>query len=96
MSIADEAKNIEGNMVSEKTADVARRAKRLYEEKLRGTLEATHLNDFVAIEPDSGDYFFGKTLSEAIQASRAAHPNRLAFAMRVGHSVAVNIGVLIP
>ncbi len=83
-------------MVSEKTTDVARRAKQLYEEKLRTTLEATNMNEFVAIEPDSGDYFFGKTLSEAIQASRAAHPDRLAFAMRVGHSTAVNIGVLIP
>lgn len=53
------------------------------------------MNDSVAIEPDSGDFFLGKTLSEAIQASRAAHPNCLAFAMRVGHSTAVNIGVLI-
>ncbi len=80
-------------MVSEKTADVGRRAKQLYEETLRTKLEATNMNDFVAIEPDSGDYFFGKTLSEAIQASRAAHPDRLAFAMRVGHSAAVHIGV---
>ena len=54
------------------------------------------MNDFVAIEPDSGDYFFGKTLSEAIQAPRAAHPDRLAFAMRVGHITAVNLGVLSP
>jgi len=37
---------------------------------------------------------FGKTLSEAIQASRAAHPDRLAFAMRVGHDAAVHIGVM--
>ncbi len=83
-------------MVSAQTADVARRAKQLYEEKLRTKLEATNRNDFVAIEPDSGDYFFGKTLSEAIQASRAAHSDRLAFAMRIGHSTAVNIGVLSP
>lgn len=83
-------------MVSEQTADVARRAKQLYEDKLRAKLEATNMHDFVAIEPDSGDYFFGKTLSEAIQASRAAHPNCLAFAIRVGHSTAVNIGVLTP
>ena len=40
------------------------------EEKLREKLERTNMNDFVAIEPDSGEYFFGKTLSEAIQASR--------------------------
>ena len=81
-------------MVSKRTEDVVRRATQLYEEKLRENLEKTNMNDFVAIEPDSGEYFFGKTLSEAIQASRAAHPDRLAFAMRVGHSAAVQIGVL--
>ena len=81
-------------MVSKKTEDVVRRATQLYEEKLRDKLEKSNRNDFVAIEPDSGEYFFGKTLSEAIQASRAAHPERLAFAMRVGRSAAVQIGVL--
>lgn len=83
-------------MVSEQTADVARRAKKLYEEKLRASLEAAHRDAYVAIEPDSGNYFLGKTLSEAIQASRAAHPDRLAFAMRIGHDTAVTIGVLSP
>jgi hypothetical protein len=82
-------------MVSEETADVARRAKQLYE-KLQSALEAEHMHEYVAIEPDSGDYFLGKTLSEAIQASRAAYPDRLAFAIRVGHNTAVNIGVLTP
>ncbi len=81
-------------MVSQKTEDVVRRATQLYEEKLRDKLEQSNMNDFVAIEPDSGEYFFGKTLSEAIQASRAAHPDRLVFGMRVGHSAAVQIGVL--
>ena len=81
-------------MVSKKTEDVVRRATQLYEEKLREKLEQSNMNDFVAIEPDSGEYFFGKTLSEAIQASRASHPDRLAFAMRIGHSTAVQIGAL--
>ena len=81
-------------MVSKRTEDVVRRATQLYEDKLRVNLEKTNMNDFVAIEPDSGEYFFGKTLSQAIQASRSAHPDRLAFAMRVGHSAAVQIGVL--
>ena len=83
-------------MVSEETADVVRRAKQLYADRLRTQLEVEHMNEFVAIEPDSGEYFFGTTLSEAIQASRAAHPDRLAFAMRVGHDAAVNIGVMTP
>ncbi|MBL8812137.1 MAG: hypothetical protein JNM43_18380 [Planctomycetaceae bacterium] len=81
-------------MVRKKTEDVVRRATQLYEERLRESLERSNLNDFVAIEPDSGDYFFGKTLTEAIQASRAAHPDRIAFAMRIGHSAAVQIGVM--
>lgn len=81
-------------MASNQTDDVVRRAKRLYEDTLRETLERTHMNDFVAIEPASGDYFFGKTLSETIQASRTAHPDRLAFGMRVGHSAAIHIGAM--
>ena len=83
-------------MVSNATEEVARRAEQLYVEKLRNRLEATNMNDFVAIESDSGDYFLGSTLSKAIQASRAKHPDRLAFAMRVGHDAAVHIGVVDP
>jgi hypothetical protein len=83
-------------MVTAQTADVARRAKQLYEESLKAHLEATHQHDFVAIEPESGNYYLGKTLSEAIQASRVAHPDRLAFAIRVGDDTAVHLGVLTP
>lgn len=83
-------------MVSEQTNDVVQRATRLYEEKLRTTLERTNWNEFVAIEPDSGAYYFGKTLSEAIQAARAADPDHLVYALRVGQSAAVHIGVLNP
>jgi len=81
-------------MISEKTADVAQRATAIYEEKLRSHLESRSLHAFVAIEPDSGDYFLGQTLSEAMQASRKAHPDRLTFGMRVGHTTAVHIGGL--
>jgi hypothetical protein len=50
------------------------------------------MHDFVAIEPESGDFFLGKTLSEAIEAARAAHPSRLPFVVRVGHKTAVEFG----
>lgn len=83
-------------MPSDKTVDVARRAKKLYEEELRSKLELTNMDDFVAIEPDSGDYYFGKTLSGAIRASREAHPDRIAFAIRVGHESTIHIGVMSP
>ena len=84
------------NVVSQRSIDVARKAQVVYEEQLRAKLEATNVDDFVAIEPESGDYFLGKTLSEAIQAARAAYPDRLPFALRVGHRSTVEMGVMVP
>jgi hypothetical protein len=82
-------------MASAKSLDVAQRAKAVYESRLREELEANHLNAFVAIEPDSGDFFLGETLSEAIQSARRRHPQRLSFAIRIGHPSAVHLGVLL-
>ena len=71
--------------------ELARRAEHLYEQRLKAQLEPAHLNEFVAIEPDSGDYFLGGTLSEAAHALRKAHPDRRGFVMRVGHRAAVHL-----
>ena len=82
-------------MIDVNERSIATAAKRIYEERLRVILECTHRDNFVAIEPISGDYFTGITLSEAIGASRAKHPDRLAHALRVGHSAAVHFGLQI-
>ena len=82
-------------MIGDTTFDVAGEAKRIYEEHLRGMLEQNHLNEFVAIEPISGDYFLASTLSDAIGASRKKHPERLAHALRVGHRAAIHFGLQI-
>ena len=73
--------------------EFVRRAEEVYATRLRAALEREHANDFVAIEPESGDYFLGKTLSEAIGAARRSHPDRLAHAMRVGHKAALHFGM---
>jgi hypothetical protein len=70
-----------------------RRAEEVYTNRLRTSLEADHRDEFVAIEPDSGDYFLGKTLSEAMAAARRSHPDKLAHAMRIGHAAALHFGV---
>jgi hypothetical protein len=80
-------------MVSQNSENVAREAKRIYEDQLRTSLEASHMNEFVAIEPISGEYFLGQTLSEAIGSSRLKYPDRLAHALRVGHKAAVHFGM---
>jgi hypothetical protein len=74
--------------------EVARQAEQLYHERLQATLEKSHRDEFVAIEPQSGDYFLGRTLSEAVRAARQAHPERLSFVLRIGHRTAVHIGVV--
>lgn len=75
-------------------SDLARSATEFYDLELRATLEITHLNEFIAIEPESRTYYFGKTLSEAIQAARRSQPDRYPFVMRVGHRAAIEIGHL--
>ena len=80
-------------MISGISQPVAIAARRIYEERLRETLELSHRDQFVAIEPISGDYFTGPTLSEAIGASRAKHPDRMAHALRVGHPAAIHFGM---
>ena len=80
-------------MTNSDVDEFVRRAEEVYETRLRMILEPEHVDKFVAIEPDSGEYFLGKTLSEAIGAARRSYPNRLAHAMRVGHQAALHFGV---
>jgi hypothetical protein len=81
-------------MASKLSENLGSRAIAIYKERLKGRLESSNADDFVAIEPESGDFFLGKTLSEAIQAARMAHPTNLPFALRVGHESTVELGAL--
>jgi hypothetical protein len=82
-------------MVTSEIDDFVRRAERFYEQ-LRAQLEESHPDEFVALEPVSGEYFLGKTLSEAMGAAKAKYPNRLSHAFRVGHEAALHFGASLP
>ncbi|MFL5245357.1 MAG: hypothetical protein ACJ8FY_24950 [Gemmataceae bacterium] len=79
-------------MRTQNTNDLTERAEQIYAERYQAQLEKSHRDYFVAIEPDSGEFFLGQTMSEAASASRKAHPNRRAFILRVGHRTAVHLG----
>lgn len=81
-------------MVSGDTLTMTDRAKRVYADRLQALLESEHLNRFVAIEPESGDYFLGDTFDEAVKAARAKHPSRMSHTIRIGHRAAFHIGSL--
>ena len=73
--------------------EFVRRAEEIYTTRLRGFLESELIDDFVAIEPESGDYFLGKTLNEATRAARLTHPDQLTHVMRIGHRAALHFGM---
>ncbi len=79
-------------MVSDDMKAVIERAKRLYADRLQSALEAQHRDRFVAIEPDSGEYFLADTFDEAVRSARAKHPSRLSHTIRIGHAAAWHIG----
>jgi hypothetical protein len=73
-------------------ADLMKRVEQIYQDRLKSELERTHRDDFVAIEPDSGEYFLGRTLSEAAAAARVAYPNRQTGVLRVGLPATLYLG----
>ena len=81
-------------MVSADTKSVIERAKRIYAEQLQALLEPQHLDQFVAIEPESGEYFVGDTFDEVVRSARAKHPSRLSHTIRIGHRAAFHMGCM--
>lgn len=81
-------------MVSEETKRVIARAKAIYAQQLQDTLEAEHRDHFVAIEPESGDYFVADTFDAAVKAARSKHPSRLSHTIQIGHAAAFHIGLM--
>src|SRR5438552_1363761 len=81
-------------MVSADTKAVSERAKRIYAEHLQAVLEPQHGNRFVAIEPESGEYFLGNTFDDAVRSARAKLPSRLSHTIRIGHRAAFHMGGL--
>ena len=81
-------------MVSAETKSVIDKAKQIYAAGLKQILEVKHENHFVAIEPESGEYFLGDTFDAAVKSARSNFPTRLSHTIRIGHNAAFHIGVL--
>ena len=79
-------------MVSAETRSVIDRANQIYANQLRTALESQHVDRFVAIEPESGEYFLGDTFDEAVKSARTKYPSRLSHTIRIGHRAAFHIG----
>lgn len=65
---------------------------RLYDERLRDFLEPEHTGEFVAIDPETEQYFLGGTGLAALHAGRKALPDKLFYLLRVGSDAAYRVG----
>jgi hypothetical protein len=75
---------------------VCRKAERLYQTKLKALLEPANTGKFVAVEPDSGDYFLADRMVEAVLKAEAKYPDREVFLIRVGFKAAVSFKHPVP
>jgi hypothetical protein len=81
-------------MISAESRAVIDRAKQIYAKQLQPVLEKEHQDRFIAIEPESGEYFLGDTFDEAVQAARTKFPTRLSHTIKIGHRAAFHLGGL--
>lgn len=81
-------------MISNHTIDVADRAKTTSSRRIQAELETSRPDGSVAIEPESGEHFLAASFGQAVAAARAAHPDRISFVIRIGHSAAIYLGGL--
>lgn len=51
---------------------------------IRSELEPEHKGEIAAIEPESGDYFWGKSVIEAIGKAREKYPDKVFHVVRIG------------
>ena len=64
--------------------DFSKRAHTIYE-KIRQGVEVKHRGKFLALEPDSGEYFLGDDELGAINNGKAKYPDKLFYLFRVGY-----------
>ena len=53
-------------------------------DSLKDNLEPAHAGEIVAIHPESGEHFLGKTLNEADEKAFVKHPDGWLYFVRVG------------
>lgn len=87
-----ETKAGDKTMVSPEGRSIIDRAKRIYADRLQSDVERDQLNRFVSIEPESGEFFPGDTLDEAVQSAVRKYPTRRSFTIRIGHRAALHTG----
>lgn len=76
--------------------ELAEKGKKIYYEKLKDRLELEHKGEIVAINTDTGDYFLGKTLLEAVKKGRRKYPKAIFYSIKIGYPAVVKFRGILP
>jgi len=72
---------------------IASEGARIYD-SLRLQYEPAQNGKFLAIDIESKETFIGNTSSEAVELARKAHPDKVFYVVKIGHSVAETMASL--
>ena len=76
--------------------EIAENGKRIYTERLKPQLEPDHRGEIAAINTETGDYFLGKTLLEAVKRGREKFPNTVFYSVKIGYPALVKFRGRLP
>ena len=66
--------------------EIVEKGRKIYE-TIKDKLEPEHKGELVAIEVETGDYFLGQSVIEAIEKGREKYPNTVFHVIRIGYPV---------
>ena len=72
-------------------SELAKKSKAFYENKLKNLLEPAEKGKFVAIEPETENYFVDADGTQALLRARNAFPDKSFFLIRIGYKTADSI-----
>jgi len=78
------------NIPTINTIEFSAKAQDIYKQ-IKGHLEIKHKEEFVAIEPDSGDYFLGSDQMEAMSKAKKKHPDKIFYLIKIGHEAVISM-----
>lgn len=79
---------VEKTGTGETEDELVRRARQLYEQKLRVLLEPNQQGRYVAIEPETGRYFLGETGTAAAVEAHTSMPKHIFYLAKIGYEAA--------
>ena len=79
----------------DKVKKIIEKGQRIYNYQLKSKLEKKHKGEIIAIEVDSGSYFFGSSVLEAVKKGKKEYPHRIFHVVRVGHKAVHLVRIII-